>query len=296
MMKRGFVGIVLVLLAMTLLLPVNKSVAQLTVYPSVVTVISVEDGRTWALGTVTLTDPNGVPYDAATMYHAGDGTLGPLVIDLPQPDPPNPPTGQTEQHTYVITIVWEGDFTPHVVGGCADIESWVVGELGSGVLTITAKSVMRHIVVEGVGEWDRWIVAFMVFFSSGKAGYEVTSGLSMADGMMVCFEAEDFNMMEGAEPGELVAIVKGYYGQVSGFVKIFMPESVPAQFGRTLDDVVITVDGSTVAEPTVTDNPHIVFKEGDWLPGRLWEFPVTFSEKEIKSDLTRQHRHLSVAS
>jgi len=229
--------------------------------------------------TVKLTDTNGVDVSGPDWgYDPSSGQLGPLVVDIPGPSGGGP-TGLDQQHDYEITIQWTGTCDPVFVGGRGDTQGGEYFWSVSGTtLTIKGKSVLTTIKVNG-NSYDRYVLAFIVFFSSAT----VTSGLSENNGGMVCFHALDFSISEGERPGILVISVTGYVGQTSGFVKLFMPASVPAQFGKTLDDVVITVDGAQVTA-TTTDTSSLVQKNGVAVTGRLWEFTVTFSTKTIKSN------------
>lgn len=228
------------------------------------------------LDTVKLTDTDGIPVsDPYYGYNPSSGHLGPLVVDMPGPGAGGP-SGYDQQHDYEITIQWTGTYNPVFVGGRADTRGGEYFWSVSGTtLTIKAKSVLT--LVEGT--WSRYVLAFIAFFSSA----DVTSALSENDGGMVCFHAQDFSISEGERPGILVISVTGYEGQTSGFVKLFMPVTVPAQFGKTLDDVIITVDGARVTA-AATDTSSLVRKNGVSVTGRLWEFTVTFSTRTIKSN------------
>jgi len=210
------------------------------------------------------------PYDPTT------GKLGPIIVD-------QPPPGLTDgPHNYVITIQWSGSFDPVVVGGFADLPSsgyfWDATAYG---LTITAKSVAY--VSGGI---TYYILGVQVFFSSTQPGYQITSQLSENNGAMTCFQADPqtFKIQEGPEPGILQITLSNYPGQTYGFFKLFIPASVPAQFGRTLNDVRITIDGTAVVGAVATDTSGIVSKACAGVPGRLWVFTVTYSTRTILSD------------
>lgn len=228
----------------------------------------VSGARNWPglPGGISLTEPDGVTPFANT-YDAGSGSLGPFVVDHPLSSP------QVATATYTITITWTGTFDPVVVGGFGDIAAgqffWSV--IGN-TLTIIVQSV--GVVVPPFG--TVYFLGVQVFFS--------TSALSEQNGVAVCFQAGNFKVSEGERPGILVITVTGYTGQTTGFFKLFIPASVPAQFGRTLDDVVITLDGSAVVGATTADTSFIVSKGGVGVPGRLWTFNIAFSERTVKSD------------
>ncbi len=263
--KASRILLVLVLIGVLVL---NMEMATLPTANAVITVPIVtaitRDGfDTWP-DTVRLTDPN---QNSPPLYDASTGILGPQVIDIPG----GGYSSQTSQHDYVIVIQWTSNYDPEVVAGFADIISWSV----SGTqLTINAKSVARV-----SGDQTFYVLGFIVFFSS----YTVTSMLSEIDGTMACFQAESFDVSEGELPGVLVITVTGYTGQTSGFFKLFMPASVPAQFGKTLNDVVITVDGAAISI-TSADTSSIVTKYGVLISGRLWTMTLSFSERTVTAN------------
>jgi len=239
--------------------------------PAVTEIIS--GGRSLTADTISLTDPTGVPCAVGTCntYDPSTGSLGPFVVD----NPVNPAYRQTNAQTYTITITWAGAYDPVLVGGFCDFAApaffWSVT---GTTLTITAQSVRVDDPVLGTV----YFLSVQVFFQESRFGENY--------GVAVCIKAENIDVAEGERPGILVITVTGYPGQVDGFVKLFIPAWVPEQFGRTLDDVLITVDGSAVVGATTTDTSSIV-NDADGLgalPGRLWEFTVFFSERTIKSD------------
>lgn len=95
-------------------------------------------------------------------------------------------------------------------------------------------------------------------------------------GTYVSFQADDFSMSVSSQ-GALTVILTGDSWRTSGSAQIFLPATAPANFGKTLDDVVVTVDGQSV---TATTSDHSNAGQN----GRLWSLTVTYSTHTLKAD------------
>ena len=218
-----------------------------------------------------------------TQFDPVTGMLGPVKIDLPNAggSPTPPPTHYlTMKYKYEIEVKC-GSYTPKLVGGFADhLESWTYSS-STNILTIVGWSNLKPNIA-ALGGTNVYVLAFMVMFGDN---------FDLMRGMLVTFNADDFDMQPGSTAGGLEVRVSNdpitcSPPRSSGQVKIFIPKSLTDHFGRSLDDVVITVDGAGVTATTIdvdaASSPVTI--DGAGFAGRWFVFTVTFSDRTIETD------------
>jgi hypothetical protein len=272
--NRGIRRLLVIAFMLTMIFPTLQ--VQHVAAISNPTITSIQRDGVEILGTagnLWLSDPHQI---------APTGWYGPVIIGIAYAIA-SPPyvVYETGPHTYTITMTL-GGHVPVIVGANGLIHIWVYDTAGAGTLTLTVDSIERKTMPPPPAPQTLvpfYAAGFMVNFDNPQ---------TYLQGSTASFDSDNFTIGQGTNPGSLVITASGDAWRTTehftGTIRLFVPTSAPANFGKTINDVVISMDGAAVVA-TTSDTTPVAEIGGVWAPGRLWTFTFPFSVHKFESDV-----------